>query len=1016
VFFVSFVVQKRFGERPQELCSLDRMTAGISTSSDSAAMVDTPDRIPVRLAATGTRTPSSSRPAFEHEYENEYDRELAPTMTFQELTILLPCHSLEDFPLHHEGEDAAGLLAAWTALWHPALIASAGKMPGWARADDPPSELAGRLLIVPQVSESILLAGWTQRAAGEGATVIRKTSDRQQIIEQALAALDNVPAIDPELTRDFLALGYAYLQEELLTRQMRYISHLDEVHFNRQVTAAAQAAAGGQGDSAREHLKNCFDVLTESREHVYPAEAYLVDLTLVASTTIGASLRQELAGAATSSLLISADTLRQMAANEPESLTALRGALEGAAITLVGGELGERELPLLPQEAVLEGFAEGGRAYRQLLGRMPQVYGRRRYGLSPLLPQVLSRLGFSGALHVTLDEGQFPRAEQAKASWEGLDGTTIEALSRVPLDVDQPASFLGLCQKIGQTMDMDHVATVVFAHWPGKSSTWYDDLRRIARQAPVLGRFVTLDEYFKSTASSGITSRFRPDQYRSPYLRQAIIRRQANPLSSIVEAHERSLAETSRSGLAAMAAAMRWQVAAQLSGSSARGAELAQETAVDTDLEAAARSFTAELPREGAAVQDACLVLNPLSFPRRALVDVGQLPQPPDPQGAVKAAQEAPRKLAIVDVPAMGYAWAAAGAALRGPSKEPPMAEPRERMIRNECFEVYIDEHTGAIRSVRDFRHRGNRLSQQLALRQAGPKPKPGDTWRDPDETAIYSVMAADSVEITSSGPALGEIVSRGRLLDQAGKRLAGYQQTVQVWRGSRIIGLEIELAIDQEPRADPWNSYYAARFAWPVDDADLYRAVGLTRQKTELRQIESPLLVEVVAEKMRLAVLSGGLPYHRRVEMRMLDTMLVVRGETRRKFRLGIAVDHPQPVQAAVEWLSPVVAVREKAALPRGGPSGSVFQVDSPNVIATHWSPLAGTAPGGEPVAEGFAVRLQETDGRAAKVKLTAVAPPKSARQVNFVGETLAELRVDGGAVWIDMSANEWAQVEVRW
>ncbi len=317
-------------------------------------------------------------------------------MAFQDLTILLPCHSLEDFPLHHEGEDAAGLLAAWTALWHPALVAAAGKMPGWARADDPPSDLAGRLLIVPQVSEAILLAGWPQRAAGEGATVIRHSADRQQLIDQALAALgtpadavpadampadampadavaaDAVAAIDAELAGDFLALGYAYLQEELLTRQMRYISHLDEVHFGREVVAAAQAAAAGQNDSAREHLQNCFDVLTESREHVYPAEAYLVDLTLVAPTTVGPSLRRELAAASASSLLISADTLRQMAEKEPESLAALRSAMERSAVTLVGGELAERELPLLPPETVLGEFTEASRTYRQLLGRAPR--------------------------------------------------------------------------------------------------------------------------------------------------------------------------------------------------------------------------------------------------------------------------------------------------------------------------------------------------------------------------------------------------------------------------------------------------------------------------------------------------------------------------------------------------------------------------------------------------------------------------------------------------------------------
>ncbi len=55
-------------------------------------------------------------------------------MNYQQLIVVLPCHSLEDFPTHHEGDDATGLLAAWTALWHPALIArrerSAELVPG----------------------------------------------------------------------------------------------------------------------------------------------------------------------------------------------------------------------------------------------------------------------------------------------------------------------------------------------------------------------------------------------------------------------------------------------------------------------------------------------------------------------------------------------------------------------------------------------------------------------------------------------------------------------------------------------------------------------------------------------------------------------------------------------------------------------------------------------------------------------------------------------------------------------
>lgn len=56
---------------------------------------------------------------------------------YSKLLIVLPCHSMEDFPIHHRGHEAANLLASWTALWHPALIASAGKMPGWHQTDNP---------------------------------------------------------------------------------------------------------------------------------------------------------------------------------------------------------------------------------------------------------------------------------------------------------------------------------------------------------------------------------------------------------------------------------------------------------------------------------------------------------------------------------------------------------------------------------------------------------------------------------------------------------------------------------------------------------------------------------------------------------------------------------------------------------------------------------------------------------------------------------------------------------------
>src|SRR5687767_1688773 len=156
-------------------------------------------------------------------------------MPYQELIILLPCHSLEDFPTYHEGEDAQGLLANWSALWHPELIASAAQSPTWKRADDPPQELTDRLIVVPSVCMSQLPTGFIQRCKEEGACLVRKQSKRDEIVAAALAHLGpRTSSVAPDLAADFLALGYCYLQIELLTRQMRYSSNLDEVYFKGQ--------------------------------------------------------------------------------------------------------------------------------------------------------------------------------------------------------------------------------------------------------------------------------------------------------------------------------------------------------------------------------------------------------------------------------------------------------------------------------------------------------------------------------------------------------------------------------------------------------------------------------------------------------------------------------------------------------------------------------------------------------------------------------------------------------------
>jgi len=444
-------------------------------------------------------------------------------MNFQELIVLLPCHSLEDFPLYHEGADAEGLLSAWSALWHPALIANARKAPGWQRADTPPTDVSQRLIVVPSVSFDRLPIGFAARAKDDGALLISKAVTRGEILEAALAAIDAVPTVDPDLAADFLALGYGKLQVELLTRQMRYASNLDEAAFERFAVAGADAALLGKADEAREQLQGAFNLLGEARKYFYPVDSYLIDLTLTAATTLGESLDGELRSATATNLLLSADLLRQIAASHEGTLTALRAALERGSLSLIGGEAEQRELPLLPRETVLAGLKSGLAEYEQVLGRRPNVFGRRRSGVAASLPQMLHKLAFNGALHFTLDDGRFPLGSQSKVRWEGDDGTAVDALARLPRDAASSATFLDFARRLGESMDTDHVASVILAHWPGMASPWYDDLRRIARYTTALGKFITLDEYFTDTYAPGQTARFLVDEYRSPYLKQAVI-------------------------------------------------------------------------------------------------------------------------------------------------------------------------------------------------------------------------------------------------------------------------------------------------------------------------------------------------------------------------------------------------------------------------------------------------------------------------------------------------------------
>src|SRR5258705_9345878 len=315
------------------------------------------------------------------------------------------------------------------------------------------------------------------------------------LLDAAAVDLGNATA---KSAANFLALGYAHMQVELITRALRYTSVLDTDQFTSAVVTAAGAAVVGNHETEREELGRAFDLLSDARNHVYSVDFYVVDVALLADSTLGESLRAKLATGSPMNLLATGQQIEQIAREHPETLAELKRALEAGTASIVGGTYRTGAAASQSPETLLAELIEGQRTARQHLDRDYEVYGQFETEFSPLLPTALKNLGFRGALHAGFDGGPLPKADQRKTNW-GADPAKIEALATLPLDATRPETWLKLAERIGDTISHDHVATILLAAWPGAECEYFDDLRRVARFGPVLGKLVTLDEYFRET-------------------------------------------------------------------------------------------------------------------------------------------------------------------------------------------------------------------------------------------------------------------------------------------------------------------------------------------------------------------------------------------------------------------------------------------------------------------------------------------------------------------------------------
>ncbi|NOX56350.1 MAG: hypothetical protein GXP27_18275 [Planctomycetes bacterium] len=871
-------------------------------------------------------------------------------MKYSDLIVFIPSYSVEDLPVGMPDLQAASLLNAFAVAWHPVLLAGAEVLPRWHRADEPPEVPDRSLIFVTEACGKRLPKGWIDQVRDRGCVVLEELVDRDVMLREALKPLEEsgpLPKIDPELVADFFALGTCYLLMELLTRHMHYYNDLDEVYLRREGLSAAESALANDSATAREHLRNCFESLTEGRERFYPIESFLIDLCVLDEKTPPEMIPRPPSGAAPINLIVAARDLERWHASSPDRTEALGEAWETETVDFAGGTWRDVTPTLVPLDSLLWQFHRGLDVFRRLFGRRPGIWAQGSFGLTSSLPQILKRFGFDGVLHVLFGEGTYPESDYGAIRWQGCDGTVIDAISRAPLPADKASSYLDLAVRLAESMEHDQTAAMAaLVRRADSEAPWLDDLRRMQRYSPCVGRFVTLAEYLREVESSSQLSVFDSAEYLSPTLEQTGLESQPNPISRHADHFLRWQRFRTLAWYRALAQALKAEpidLSALEEGPARIDAAYAEATADAGDradrwlAEAADESARAlrDVILQGTPRQPGYLVINPLSFPRKVVVEVSADEPAPRPTGPVLGVQTlGDRHAVLVTVPGCGFAWFPKGAPDQPAVDEAasvPLAE--DNCLRNEFFEAYVNEETGGLLRLNTYRRDTNRLSQQLAFRFPWARP----VARTEDgivNKSYYSQMRCRSLQVTSSGPHLGEIVATGEIIDQQSKAvLAEFRQAFRVWRHRPVLELEIELNPHQLPQAAPWASYYASRFAWNDATASLTRSILETAQTARGERIETPGYLEIASEQQRTTLLFGGLPFHRKTGPRMLDTLLITAGETRRRFRLWIAIDQDYPLQAAWDVTTPLQAIPTDCGPPRPGQTGWLFHVDAKNV-----------------------------------------------------------------------------------
>lgn len=986
-------------------------------------------------------------------------------MEARELFLLSPYRLPGQHSLALGDEESASFLNGYSALWHPAALAGAAGPPKIESAYDHENPTAGRIYAVPENPPLFLPDDWNQRVENAGAIAFFATPDRQttfanlmealkksaergtQSADGAAAAESETKSPEPEQPKKkrqsdapwdedeeedeeeaaptspatatdtsppapvvthsklldlpadqlspFLGVGLGYIVIMTLFEAMEHENLLAAQDLWSDVQQAVTAITDGDAATCKSHLQAAADRLNDARNILYPVGVHIVDLGFLEEGRLDAPLPAAIDQGLPFNLIAPVAALEKLSKEQPERFAKLRELVQSEKLEICSGDYREREDTLLPLESQLWNLVKGLQVYRDLFGKELSVFARKRFGHHPQMPMLLQNAGVGRAVLVPFDNSVMPSYRTAAVNWPSPDGKQVETFTRVPHDAASPQTFFHLCHYLHKSIQQDQTATLALLHKDKPPAPWYHDWLALTQLGPVLGQWTLLSKYFPESQATDYGTAAAADDFQSDYLEERTTSQSPRPVSHFARhLRQRRRLDTSWSlagiyrGLAGKKDTLGF--ADKLKAIEERlemGEEVGEELiAVEKQV---SEALAQRLQSKSADNKPGYLILNPCSFTRRVALELDGIQSPLAIEPPLRAYQiDADKTRVIADVPPLGFAWI--------PQAGPPGTKPfagrlklaDKTSLRNEFFAAEIDPVTGGLRSIYDHRTSINRISQQLVY-------NPG------------SVMKAEQIEVTSSGPAMGEVVATGSLLGEHHQLLAKFKQRYRVWLGRPLLEMRLEIMPEVKPAGYPWHAYYGARFAWRDERATLLRSVNGISYVSNHRRPETPDYIEVRTGKQGTFLFFGGLPFHQRQDTRMLDAILIPEGESETVFDIAIGLDREQPIQTALGLATPVPVVQTAKGPPHVGAAGWLFHLDAPNLLLTGLRPL----PEG---GDGMVLRLLECSVYSGQAQFRCVRPPVDAKLVDARGNHVLTLGTSGDAAMLEVSPCDLVQLRV--